>query len=416
MGAQPLPLERVAREALLDRLERSPVVVLTGARQTGKSTLLAMLRESRPRVAITLDSLSALERSRAAPDALFRPGVRYAVDEIQRAPELLLAVKRAVDAARRPGMFLLTGSSNLPLRSGVAETLAGRAVGLVLRPLTPREARGDASSPPWSALLAAADVDAALQATPKARSFDWRRAALAGGFPPAALAATEDDRALWFDGYVETFVRGDLRDMARVEDLPAFNRLVRLAAMRNGGLVNYADLASDCGLPRTTVQRWVGHLEAAYLITVLPPFFESKAKRLIKSPKHYVLDAGLGLHLAGIASREDLENDVRSGSWLEQLVLHDLLTWRETLIRKPEVTFYRTAAGAEIDFVVEHGRRLLPIEVKSGRAARVADATALEAFCREFGARAPFGLVAYDGDEAFRLTDRTAAVPLGALL
>jgi len=180
--------------------------------------------------------------------------------------------------------------------------------------------------------------------------------------------------------------------------------------------VNYADLAADAALPRTTVQRWLSFLETSYLVTILPPFFESKAKRLIKTPKLFGLDTGLGLYLAGATDLSDNDNTPKAGAWLEHLVLNDLLAWRDLELRRPGVYFRRTASGEEIDFVVESGRRLLPIEVKSARAARVADARALEAFCDEFGARAPFGLLIYDGKESLRLTDRVVAAPLGAIL
>lgn len=416
MGTIESPLKRAAAAALADLLRRVPVVVLTGARQTGKSTLMRMLPERAGRETVTLDSFSALDRARAAPDALFRPGVRYAVDEVQRAPELLIAVKRAVDAARENGAFLLTGSSNLLLMKGVSESLAGRAAHLVLRPMTPRELRGDATPTRWGALMAASNVAAAESLLSKAAAFDWRRAALLGGMPPAALATSADDRSLWFDNYIETFVRRDLGDLARVDDQPAFMRLVRLVALRTGGLINFADLASDAGLPRTTVQRWISHLEAAYFCTMVPPFFVSKSKRLIKTSKIYALDSGLGLHLAGVVDRAELDESPHVGAWLEQLVLNDLLAWRSLELRKPDVFFYRTAGGEEIDFVVGRGRRLLPIEVKATRAPRAADARSIESFCTEYGALAPFGLLLHDGKETFRLTDRVVAAALGAVL
>jgi predicted AAA+ superfamily ATPase len=416
MGTPSTPLPRAASAALADRLARAPVVVLTGARQTGKTTLLKDERFSAGRTSLTLDSLASLERARAAPDALFEPGRRYAVDEVQRAPELLLAVKRAVDADRRPGAFILSGSSNLLLMKQVSESLAGRTAHVVLRPMTPRERRGDATAGPWSALVDAADASAALRALPPARKFDWRSEALRGGMPPAALASDADDRALWFEGYVETFVARDLRDLAQVGDLPGFLRLIRLTALRVGGLVNFADLASDAGLPRTTVQRWIALLETSYLLTVLPPYFASKAKRLIKTPKLYGLDAGLGLHLAGVDTAAELDRGPQKGAWLEQLVLNDLLAWRELEVRKPNVFFYRTSDGAEIDFVIERGRRLLPIEVKATKTPRVDDAKHVESFCAESGAQSPFGLLLYDGTESYRLTDRVLAVPLGAAL
>lgn len=266
------------------------------------------------------------------------------------------------------------------------------------------------------ALLDADTLQRSLRDFRSPRALDWRRAALVGGLPPAVLAPTDEDRHLWLEGYVETYVQRDLRDLAHVGDLAAFVRLVRLAALRNGGLLNHADLARDAAISRTTAQRWLSILEASFLVTLLRPFAESKAKRLIKSPKLYAFDTGLALHLAGVDDRETLSGQTNARAWLENLILNDLLAWREAEVRKPGVFYRRTAAGEEVDLVVEHRRRLLPVEVKTARSVRTRDARALDAFCTEFGPRAPFGLLVFDGSEAFQLTRYTVAVPVGALL
>jgi predicted AAA+ superfamily ATPase len=402
--------------ALTDRLGRSPVVVLSGARQTGKTTLVRGFPGSAGRRFETLDSLATLERAKREPEALILGSPPVTVDEIQRAPELLLGIKMDVDRQRRRGRFLLTGSANLLLMKTVSESLAGRASFLVLRPMTEREKHPLGRPPAWDGLVAAKVVEDALETLPRARPIDWREAALAGGMPPAALARDPDDRELWFQGYVDTYVQRDLRDLAHVADVAPFLRLVRLAALRTGGLMNLTDLARDAALPRSTAQRWLGLLQTTFLITLLPAFAESRSKRLIKAPKLFPLDTGLALHLAGIRDRDELERTLLSGVWLESLVLNDLLVWSEGLIRRPSLFHYRSAGGSEIDFVVEHGRRLLPIEIKSAGSPRVDDGKALEAFCEEHGSRAPFGLLIYGGQDALVLSRRVLAVPLGAVL
>jgi hypothetical protein len=310
----------------------------------------------------------------------------------------------------------LTGSANLLLARSVAETLAGRAVHLVLRPMTEREKRSDPSPPAWPQLLRAGTVAAAAKALHVGPAWSWRRAALAGGLPPPALARSGADRHVWFEGYVDTYVHRDLRDLAQVGDLAAFVRLVRLTALRTGGLLNQADLARDAAIAPTTVQRWLSILEASFLITLLQPFAESKAKRLIKAPKLYPLDTGLALHLAQVLDESALVRQTNSGTWLESLVLNDLLAWRETEIHKPGIYYRRSASGEEVDFVIEHRQRLLPVEVKTSRHLRTAAARAVDAFCGEFGRRAPFGVVLYDGDDVFPLTKSTLAIPLRAVL
>lgn len=393
------------------------MVVVTGARQTGKSTLVQFFDGARERSFVTLDSIATLDRAHREPEEFVASAKMLTIDEVQRAPELLLSVKKLVDERRKNGQFLLTGSANLLLLRRVSETLAGRAAHLVLRPMTEREKCGSEEPALWGKLLAARDGDAAIEALPEPRAgFDWRRAAIEGGLPPAALAHDPADRQVWLQGYVDTYLHRDLRDFAHVGDLAAFARLMRLVALRAGGLLNSADLARDAGLPRTTVQRWLSILEASFLVTPLQPFARSRAKRLIKSPKIYPGDTGVFLHLAGVAEPEEIENLQSSGAWLESLVLNDLLAWRETEILRSNVSYRRSVHGEEIDFVLEQKRRLLPIEIKSARSVRTKDAAALDAFCEEFGTNAPFGLLLYDGRESLRLTRHTIAVPLASVL
>jgi len=290
-------------------------------------------------------------------------------------------------------------------------------VHLVLRPMTEREKRGDRTLPLWSELLAARAAGAALELlSGPARTLDWRRAAIEGGLPPAALARDAMDRHLWLQGYVDTYLHRDLRDLAHVGDLAAFSRLLRLVALRTGGLLNLADLARDAAIPRTTAQRWLSLLEASFLLSPLQPFSRSRAKRLIKAPKIYPGDTGVFLHLAGIGDAAGIESAPNAGAWLESLVLNDLLAWRETEVPRPEVSYRCSVHGEEVDFVVERKGRLLPIEVKAARSARTADARAIDALCSEFGQSAPFGLVLYDVKEALRLTRSAIAVPLALVL
>lgn len=401
---------------LVDRLARSPVVVVTGARQTGKTTLVRGFPGASSRDYRTLDSLTTLDQARRDPEALAASEGPLTVDEVQRVPEILLAVKQEVDRRRRPGRFLLTGSANLLLLKSVGESLAGRASYLVLRPLTGRERLGDAGPSPWMRMLQASTAADALGSLGPARALSWREAALTGGYPPAVLAATADDRALWFEGYVDTYVKRDVRDLTQVGDLGAFVRLLKLASLRTGALLNQSEIGRDAALSRSTAERWLSILETSYLVTLLQPFSESRAKRIIKAPKLYFGDTGLGLHLADVDDEEGLSSLPNPAVWLENLVLNEILAWRETEVKKPGVFYRRTAAGEEVDLVIEKGRRLLPIEVKASAALRTTDAKAIEAFSEEFPVRAPFGIVLHGGKEAFQLTRRSIAVPLGAVL
>ncbi|MET0593886.1 MAG: DUF4143 domain-containing protein, partial [Polyangiaceae bacterium] len=306
--------------------------------------------------------------------------------------------------------------ANLLLMRSVSESLAGRASYLFLHPLTEREKSRRSNVQPWPIILGAATPEDALQSLPRSRRFDWRKSALEGGYPPAAFAPTPEDRRLWFDGYVDTYVKRDLRDLAQVGDLGAFVRLMKLASLRTGGMLNASELGRDAGLNHVTTQRWLSILETSFAVTLLPAFAESRAKRLIKAPKLYAGDTGLGLFLADVDDEEQLARETNAGAWLENMVLNDLLVYRETEIKKPSIFYRRTVTGEEIDFVVEKGRRLLPIEIKASSVVRVDDARLLDEWCREFGKRSPFGLLLYDGKESIQLTRTTIAVPLGTVL
>lgn len=395
-----------AMEPVLEaRLRSFPVVILTGARQTGKSTLARRVG-GRGRPYLTLDDYGILDQARRAPDQLIARGPEVTLDEVQRAPELLLAIKRAVDEDRRPGRFLLTGSANLALMERVSETLAGRAVYLTLGPLTRREAQGMGEAGDWSILLdhpPDAWVEA-LRATPAvADGGDWPKLARRGGYPtPALELRSADDRAAWFEGYLRTYLERDLQQLSSIDNLGGFQRLVRAAALRVGGLQNQADLARDVGLPPSTAQRYMDLLETSYQLVRVPAYSVNRTKRLVKSPKLYWNDTGLALHLAGADP---------GGAHLENLIASHLFAWRETRTRRPGILFWRTSRGAEVDFVIETASKLVPVEVKTAHRLRVPDARHLELFLDEYPDRASAGVLLYGGDEIHALTDRAIAIP-----
>lgn len=384
----------------------SPVVVLMGARQTGKSTLVTTEPALSDRLYLTLDDLDVRDRARSAPDDLVRSAPKLTLDEVQREPDLILAIKRAVDEdrPRRPGRFLLTGSANLLLMQRISESLAGRATYASLWPLTRRERLGSAETGIWSALLAA-EVAAwyDLVREQDARGADWRAECRAGGLPvPALELSGAAERSLWFDGYVRTYLERDLQDLASIDNLVDFRRVMRAAALRVGNLVNRTEIGRDTEVPRTTASRYLDLLETSFQIVRLEPYAVNRTKRLVKSPKLYWSDPGLALHLAGAEP---------AGAHLENLVLGDLLAWRDALVPRPEVLYWRTSTGLEVDFVVEHDERLLAIEVKSSARLRGRDLRGLEAFRAEYPDRFHGGLVLYDGTDVRWLADGILAAP-----
>ena len=406
-GMKTLP--RLVGAALSERLRVMPAVVVTGARQTGKSTLVEHLIPGERRYA-TLDDLDVLDAARRDPEVLVGGAGPVTLDEVQREPGLLRAVKRAIDRDRTPGRFLLTGSANLLMMRQVSESLAGRASYLTLWPMTRREQHGLGQSGRWDDLLATPDAGwRELLGDEEATAEDWRMLARRGGFPtPALELTTASDRRIWFDGYVRTYLERDLQDLASISGLPDFRRLMRAACLRMGQLVNQTELGRDAALPQPTVHRWLNLLETSYLLVRLRAYAVNRTKRLIKAPKIYWGDTGVAMHLA--AAEEP------TGSHLENIVLHDLLSWRDARIERAELGYWRTSVGEEVDFVIEAGGKLLPIEVKSTARPRLSDAAHLRTFRAEYGKKARAGLLLHTGNAIEWLAPDVLSAPWWAVL
>ena len=381
-----------------------PAVVLTGARQTGKSTL-ALELTSGDRRFLTLDDLDIVDAARRDPQALLGGSQPVTLDEVQREPTLLHAVKQQIDQRREPGKFLITGSANLLLMSRVSESLAGRASYLTLWPMTRREQRGLGGGGIWEELLDTPDAEwRELVAAGPAEAEDWRSLARRGGLPLPALHLDDDgERAVWFDGYVQTYLERDLQDLSSISALPDFRRLMRASSLRMGQLLNQSELGRDVALPQPTVRRYLNLLETSYLLVRLPAYAVNRTKRLIKSPKLYWGDTGVAVHLG--RETEPCE------AHLENIVLHDLLAWRDARLDAAEIFYWRTATGEEVDFVIEARDRLLPIEVKAIERPRLRDITHLRTFRAEYGDGARAGLLLHAGNEVEWLAPDVLAVP-----
>jgi predicted AAA+ superfamily ATPase len=399
------PRPRLLLNSLAAALSAMPVVVVTGARQTGKTTLVRELAPEAGRLYLTLDDLDVLEQAERAPGDLVARSDRITIDEVQRAPQLLHSVKRAVDAKRPPGRFLLTGSANLLLMRRVAESLAGRATYLTLWPLTRREQLGLGSAGIWPDLLGAKPSDwLELVEAQRARKEDWRETVLRGGYPTPALELdTAGDRTMWFAGYTRTYLERDLQEISSIAGLPDLRRLMRAACLRIGQLINQTELSRDVGLPQPTVHRHLNLLETSYQLVRLPAYAVNRTKRLIKTPKLYWADTGLACHLAGLT--EPL------GAYLENLVLMDLLAWRDVRARPADIFYWRTATGEEVDLVIEADGNLLAIEVKAATRPSTSDIGALHTFKSEYGRRCLGAILLHTGDRTEWLAPGILAAP-----
>src|ERR1700726_1335120 len=395
---------------LREALGSLPVVVVTGLRQAGKTTLIATDSAFAGRRYLTLDDLATLEAAERDPEALIAGDEPVTVDEGQRSPGLLLAVKRAVDRRREPGRFLLSGSANLALLGGVSESLAGRALYLTLHPFTRRERLGRTAEPPFLVrFLAEPKLPVSSGADPLSAD-----EILAGGLPPVALGDVAN-RGLWFLGYEQTYLERDLRALSQVADLVAFRNLMRLAALRTGQLLNQSELARDARLPVSTVSRYLGLLEAAFVVVRLGPHLRSRATRLLKAPKIFVSDSGLAAHLVGATDLSPEADEPMRGALLETYVYQNLAGILDAHLPQARLDYWSLQGRHEVDFVVSQGSRAVAIEVKAAARIGDRDLAGLKALKpKPPGVRA--GLVAYNGTEVLRLGDDLYAIPLDLLL
>lgn len=386
-----------------------PVVVLVGPRQSGKTTLLQNLYAARmPIVSLEPPDVraAAAQDPRAFLD-LYPPPVAY--DEVQYAAGLLPYIKERVDAHRDdPGQFILTGSQNLLLMQQVTESMAGRAAVLRLLPLSQREVARQPGRPlPWErdALLDGGDVPSYPQL--------WEQ--ILRGYYPELAAHPERDARLWQASYVQTYLERDVRNLRNVGDLTAFQTFLRALATRCAQLLNLSDLARDVGVAVNTAKDWLSILEASFQVFILRPYFANLGKRLVKSPKVYFMDTGLLCYLVGLRDIEHASSGPMGGAIFENLVVAELVKTHVHTGVEPAFYFWRTAAGAEVDLVVDTPGGPIPLEVKLSSTVRPEMAREIVAFRRLFAERAAKGYVVHPGKMVLPLGEGVMAVPFAAL-
>lgn len=401
-------------------LNDTPVVFLTGARQTGKSTLVQSLLKSRPSSdlpphILTFDDLTTLGAARRDPQG-FIDGLTgtVVIDEIQRVPEILLPIKAAVDRDRRPGRYLLTGSANVLLLPRVADTLAGRMEVVTLRPLSQGELEG---TPEGFLDRLWADGEPIWTAPPTDRA-DLLRRVFLGGYPEALTRQVAKRRSAWYASYLTTILSRDMRDLTGIDAITELPRVLKAMASRTGNLLSYAEVARDLSIPVSTLRRHVGLLMATYLVHELPAWSINIPKRLVKAPKALMTDTGLAAHLLGVDLPDTaaIGEDRTTGALVESFVGNELLKqigWHDRVLT---LHHFRTHVGAEVDFVLEApDGMIVGIEVKLSSTLGSGDVRGLKALQEAAGKRFRRGIILYGGTTVVPLGSQLTAVPMANL-
>jgi predicted AAA+ superfamily ATPase len=404
-------IDRKARPLVETALSDTRVVLVVGPRQAGKTTLARQVAgPDRPYV--TLDDAGALSAARADPVGFVRGLDRAVIDEVQRVPELMLAIKESVDRNVEPGRFLLTGSANLSTMPMVADSLAGRMATMSLLPFAQSEIR----STPGRLLdrIFAGEEPVAAENSPLGD--ELVALVLRGGYPEALRRTAAARRTAWLEDYVAQILDRDVRDVANIDQLDRLPRLLQVLAEHAGQLVNNTSFGAALGLSSVTAQKYVAILERLFLIKTLAPWSSNRLSRLIKTPKLQFLDSGL---LAAL--REDEEQALRQdrsrfGALLESFVVSELLKLASWSERRVSLSHYRTKDQDEVDVVIEDRRgRIIGIEVKASATVRPQDFRGLRQLQEAVGDRFVRGLVLHDHDRVTPFGEKLQAAPLSVL-
>ncbi len=407
---------RYAQDLVEDTLTDTPITVVQGARQVGKSTLVREVVADRDATVLSLDATAAYNAARADPDAFVRQSDGLLViDEVQRVPELVRAMKDAVEEDRRPGRFLVTGSADLLQLPGTEESLAGRAETVVLYGLSQGELAGHRED--FVDRLLAGDEKALRGRAGTLSREEYLQAVCAGSYPEP-LTRTGRRRNAWFDNYVKRIMTRDVQDLSRLAHLDRLPDLLRLLAANTSGELVKARVAADAGIPETSLTGYLDLLETLYLIHTLPAWGENLAKRVTGRPKVALLDTGLAArlnHVTATAMALGSASDA-AGGLLESFVAGELrrqLVWAETPAR---LFHFRDRDGLEVDIVVESdGRRVAGVEMKAAGSVSKSDFKGLAFLRDKLKARFAMGVVLYAGKQPLPFGDRLWALPYSAL-
>lgn len=396
-------LERSIESLVTTALSISPIVLLKGARQVGKSTLsthlglhYVVLDDVSVRISVKEDPIRFIQM-------LPKP---VCIDEIQKAPELLEALKLYVDANRRNGDFLLTGSANILDMKQAKDTLAGRIIELELYPLSLKEKSKDSQSNCIDSLFC--------------HDFESKRIAyndvveqiIRGGYPEALHLNTAMERRLWFSSYVSTYVERDARDLSELRDIDSYFRFLNIVAPRSTQMLVKSDLAKEVGVRVETIENYLGILEQTFQVKVLRPYFENIGKQFVKSPKLYLNDTGVMSYFLKITDIGSFEESMYKGALVETLVCNELMKHLSFADTPTDIFHYRTNDKKEIDFVLKRHDKIIAMEVKASMSVAKVDFKHIRDFQKNSSHHVS-GVVVYMGEHVLSFGDDCIAVPMG---
>lgn len=401
---------RLISSRIAEAMADTPVVLLAGPRQAGKTTLVRQVADSGLRYLTLDDELTRLS-AREDPVGMIRSLDRAVIDEIQRAPQLLLAIKKSVDEDRRLGRFLLTGSANVMALPTVADSLAGRMETLSLLPLSQNEIEGQTTN--WLDTVFAGQWPKPMAS---AGTPDLVERVLRGGYPEALSRSTAKRRTAWARQYLDAIVARDVRDIAGIDKLDQLPRFLQALAQTAGQMCNYTQLAGQVGLDGKTAAKYIGVFEQMYLLKRVDVWARNRLNRVVKTPKLQFIDSGLLAALLDLTANEVNQDRSRFGKVLETFVFSELLKHTTTADGDYHLLYYRDADKAEVDVVIENAAgQLVGVEVKATATVKARDLRGLKKLSGLAGNRFKMGILLYDGSETMPLGPGLWAVPLSTL-
>jgi predicted AAA+ superfamily ATPase len=411
-------INRLYVSLLNAQLRKFCVVAVVGARQVGKTTMVKeLLKNKRPYY--TLDDPAVAQLAETNPISFLSQAKEITIDEIQKCPGLLTGIKRIIDEKKVAGQFIITGSANITQLPRVSETLAGRVSFVDVMPLTIFETHSlSKNRPKVIEVISCQTAKKSWQLLNEIgeSKFILEKTIFRGGYPLAWLNSNDNLRQEWFKAYVRTYLERDVRDLSRIQKLYEYQKFLTLTAFRCAQVLNRSDLARDTGIPNTTAQHFFDLLLATFQIFLLEPYFRNIGKRLTKSPKLMWNDTGVALYLQGLSRWEDAERLGRSSFLVENKIAIEIKTLLSVYLPAAKLFYWRTSAGAEIDFLVENKGQLIPIEVKWKEKINRKDLVSMEIFLKDFKKISAWGIVLYAGKQILKLKENIFLVPFERFL